>query len=107
MIAENPSSLPSSTVGNGSGSPLISFPYFALYVLDENNGITLFNNQYQQATLAGNVDLYAQVQGSAASTYTFSWNTSNLSSVSNSPAPVRTTCISNGRPPRSTRKSNR
>ena len=83
VIAENPSSLPSSTVGNGSGSPLISFPYFPLYVLDENNGITLFNNQYQQATLAGNVDLYAQVQGSAASTYTFSWNTSNLSSVSN------------------------
>ncbi|HKI17446.1 MAG TPA: hypothetical protein VKA15_06180, partial [Isosphaeraceae bacterium] len=39
IIAENPSSLPSSTVGNGSGSAELSFPYFPLYVLDENNGI--------------------------------------------------------------------
>jgi len=82
-VAENPSSLPSSTVGNGSGSEELSFPYFQLYVLDENNGIVLFNNQYQQATIAGSVDLYAQVMGSTASTYTYSWNTSDLSSVSN------------------------
>ena len=100
VIAENPSSLPSSTVGNGSGSPLISFPYFPLYVLDENNGIILFNNQYQQATSTATSTSTPRSR-ERASTYTFSWNTSNLNSVSSLTAPVHTTCISNGRPPRS------
>ena len=84
IIAENPSSLPSSTVGNGSGSAQMSFPYFPLYVLDENNGIVLFNNQYQQASLNGVVDLDAQVKGTTVSTY--NWTTSNLNIASSSGA---------------------
>jgi len=54
----------------------MSFPYFPLYAIDENNGIVLFNNQYQQATLGGSVDLYAQVKGTTVST--FSWTTANF-----------------------------
>jgi hypothetical protein len=42
-VAENPSSLPSSSVGNSSPFSQMSFQYFPLYVLDENNGIVLFN----------------------------------------------------------------
>jgi YD repeat-containing protein len=74
IINENPSSMPASTDGNGSGFSAMSFPYFPLYVLDENNGIVLFNGQYQQATLNTTVDLYAQVKGTTVSTY--SWTTS-------------------------------
>jgi hypothetical protein len=74
IINENPSSMPASTDGNGSGFSAMSFPYFPLYVLDENNGIVLFNGQYQQATLNTSVDLYAQVKGTTVST--FSWTTS-------------------------------
>ena len=74
-VAENPSSLPSSSIGNGSGFALSPFPYFPMYVLDENNGVVLFNNQYQLASLETNVDLYAQVKGTLVSTY--SWTTSS------------------------------
>ena len=84
IVAENPSSLPSSSVGNGSGSALLSFPYFPLYVLDENSGIVLFNNEYQQASLSGVYDLEAQVKGTSVSTY--SWTTSNLNIASSSGA---------------------
>ena len=70
----------------------MSFPYFPLYVLDENNGIVLFNGQYQQASLDGVVDLYAQVKGTTVSTY--SWTTSNLNSRPPAPAPARTTTTS-------------
>ena len=84
VIAENPSSLPSSTAGNGSGSSQMSFPYFPLYVLDENNGIVLFNNQYQQSSPSGIINLYAQVKGTTVSTY--SWTTSGLDIVSSSGA---------------------
>jgi hypothetical protein len=45
IIPENPSSLPSSSVGNGPGA-MLSFPYFPLYILDANNGVVLFNGQY-------------------------------------------------------------
>ena len=62
----------------------MSFPYFPLYVNDENNGIVLFNGQTQQASLNGVVDLYAQVQGTSVSTY--SWTTSGLSITSSSGA---------------------
>ena len=55
---------------------MMSFPYFPLYVLDQNNGVVLFNDQYQLGTLGGDVDLYAQVKGATVSTY--SWNTSGL-----------------------------
>ena len=84
IVAENPSSRPSSTAGNGSGFSQMSFPYFPLYVNDENNGIVLFNGQTQQASLNGVVDLYAQVQGTSVSTY--SWTTSGLNIVSSSGA---------------------
>ena len=77
IVAENPSSLPSNSAGNASGFSQLSFQYFPLYVLDENNGIVLFNNQYQQANLNGVIDLYAQVKGTTVSTY--SWTTSGLS----------------------------
>ena len=83
-INENPSSEPSSSVGNGSGFSQQSFQYFPIYVMDENNGIVLFNGQYQQATLNGVVDLYAQVKGTTVSTY--SWTTSGLSIISSSGA---------------------
>ena len=76
--------LPPSTAGNGSGSSQMSFPYFPLYVLDENNGIVLFNNQYQQSSPSGIINLYAQVKGTTVSTY--SWTTSGLSIASSSGA---------------------
>ena len=70
---ENPSSLPSSSVGNGSGSFLPSFQYFPLYALDGNDGVVLFPNQFQAATNHTTVDLYAQVKNTTVSTY--SWTT--------------------------------
>ena len=73
---ENPSSLPSSSVGNGSGSFLPSFQYFPLYALDGNDGVVLFPNQFQAATNHTTVDLYAQVKNTTVST--FSWDTSRL-----------------------------
>ncbi|MGP0063971.1 MAG: RHS repeat-associated core domain-containing protein [Isosphaeraceae bacterium] len=75
-IAENHSSLPSSSVAGGSAQ--FSFPYFQLYTLDEYSGVVLYPGQYQQATLGGNVNLIAQVSGSTGP-YTYSWNTSSLS----------------------------
>jgi hypothetical protein len=74
IIHENPSSEPSSSVGNGSGFSQQSFQYFPIYVMDENNGIILFNGQYQQAALSGTIDLYAQVKGTTVSTYSWTYN---------------------------------
>jgi RHS repeat-associated protein len=78
-IAENPSSLPSSTAGNGSLAAMNSFPYYPLYTLDYIDGTVFFPNTYQLATLGGSVDLRAQTSGITGVTY--SWNTSNLSPV--------------------------
>jgi hypothetical protein len=72
-VPENASSMPSNSKGNGPGA-MLSFPYFPLYTLDYDNGIVLFNNEYQQATLAGTTDLYAQVKGTTVSSY--SWTAS-------------------------------
>ena len=84
FVDENPSSMPASTDGNSSGFSAMSFPYFPLYVLDQNNGIVLFNGQYQQANLSGVFDLDAQVKGATVSTY--SWTTNNLGIFSSSGA---------------------
>ncbi|HZW33510.1 MAG TPA: hypothetical protein VFF52_22515, partial [Isosphaeraceae bacterium] len=77
-IAENPSSLPSSSVGNGPGAPL-TFQYFPLYIVDVNNGLVLFNNQYQLANQGGTVDLEAQVKGTTVSSY--SWTVNGATNV--------------------------
>lgn len=55
-----------------------TFPYFQLYTLDQNNGVVLYPNQYQQGNLGGSVSLMAQVAASSSSSYTYSWNTSSL-----------------------------
>ena len=75
-VPENPSSLPATPLGNAQAS--FSFPYFQLYTLDQYNGVVLYPGQYQQATLGGSVSLIAQVAASSSSTYTYSWDTSNL-----------------------------
>ena len=80
-IPENPSSLPSSSAGNGSGFAQLSFPYFKLYISDYYSGVFLFPNQFQQATLGGPVNLFAQVSSTASSSYTYSWNTSGLTNA--------------------------
>jgi hypothetical protein len=84
VVVENASSRPSSSAGNGSGFSQMSFPYFPLYVLDENDGVVLFNGQYQQTSSAGTIDLYAQVKGTTVSTYT--WTYSNMTLFSSSGA---------------------
>ena len=76
--APSPSSIPDPTIGNSSGASLNSFPYFPVYVLDNNNGVVLFPGAYQSATLGGYVDLEAQVSGTTVSSY--SWGTSGVSS---------------------------
>ena len=83
-INENPSSEPSSSVGNGSGFSQMSFQYFPIYVMDMNNGVVLFNGQYQQSGESNVVNLYAQVKGTTVSTY--SWTTSGLNIASSSGA---------------------
>ena len=40
--------------------------------------MVLYPGQYQQATLGGSVSLIAQVAASSSSTYTYSWDTSHL-----------------------------
>ncbi len=80
IISENPSSLPSTPQGQAQAG--FSFPYFQLYTLDQYNGVVLYPNQYQQATLGGSVSLVAQVAASSSSTYTYSWNTSGLTTYS-------------------------
>ena len=72
-VPENAWSLP--YAGSSPLAPL-SFPYFAMYTLDYDNGVILFPGQYQQATLGGSVDLRAQVRDTTVSTY--SWDTSHL-----------------------------
>src|SRR5262249_52867746 len=59
--------------------PQVSFPYFPLYIIDENNGIILFNNQYQLGNQGGKVDLYAQVKNTTVSTY--SWTVNGATNV--------------------------
>jgi YD repeat-containing protein len=51
-----------------------------VFVLDNNNGVTLFPGADQLANLGSNVDLEAQVAGATVSSY--SWNTSGISSDS-------------------------
>jgi len=75
------SSIPVGTRGNFSGPSQLSFPYFPLYVLDNNNGVVLFPGVQQQATLYSEVDLIAQVSGTTVSSY--SWNTTNLTAATN------------------------
>jgi hypothetical protein len=82
IIHENPSSEPSSSVSNASGFSQMSFQYFPIYVLDENDGIVLFNGQYQQASLSGTIDLYAQVKGTTVSTYSWTYNNMQVFSSS-------------------------
>jgi RHS repeat-associated protein len=67
-----------SSPGIGGFSPPYqpSFPYFAMYVLDNNNGVVLYPGVDQLATLNGSVDLLAQVSGTTVSSY--NWNTSGL-----------------------------
>ena len=62
-IAENASSLPSSTKASGPFGALVSFPYFPYTRLITSKVPTFVPNGYQQATLGGNVDLRAQVSG--------------------------------------------
>ncbi len=76
IINENPSSLPSAPLGLAQAG--FTFPYFQLYTLDQNNGVVLYPNQYQQGNLGGSVSLMAQVAASSSSSYTYSWNTSSL-----------------------------
>ena len=45
-----PGSTPDPTVGNSSGPSQESFPYFPVYVLDNNNGVVLFPGADQLAT---------------------------------------------------------
>ncbi len=74
--ATPPSSTPDPTLGNSSGPSEDSFPYFPVYVLDNNNGVVLFPGADQLASLSGYVDLEAQVAGATVSSY--NWNTSGL-----------------------------
>ena len=67
-IRENASSLP--TTGGG-GMETLSFPYFPLYTLDQNDGVVLFDGQSQLASTYGTTDLYAQVKDASVSSYTW------------------------------------
>jgi hypothetical protein len=62
--------------GNGSGATQGAFTYYPVYVLDNNQGVTLFPGVLQQETTGGLVDLQAQVRNTTVSTY--SWDTSNI-----------------------------
>ncbi len=66
------SSSPDPVRGNSAGQ---AFPFFSMYVLDNNNGVVLYPGVQQLATLSGKVDLIAQV-GTTVSAY--NWNTANL-----------------------------
>ena len=74
----SPSSIPNLETGNASGPSQEVFPYFPLYVLDNNDGVVLFPGVNQLATLRGSVELNAQVSGVTVSSYF--WNTSGISS---------------------------
>ena len=75
------SSIPDPIIGNSAGQ---AFPFFPIYVFNNNNSIILYKGVQQLATLSGKVDLIAQV-GTTVSAY--NWNTANLTGttgVSNS-----------------------
>ncbi len=69
---------PGPVLGSPGGAYQSSFAYFAMYVLDNNNGVVLYPGADQLATLNGSVDLLAQVSGTTVSSY--NWNTSGLGS---------------------------
>jgi hypothetical protein len=71
-----PSSIPDPVIGTSSGPSQDSFPYFAIYVLDNNDGVVMFPGADQFASLNGVVELEAQVSGATVSSY--NWNTSGL-----------------------------
>jgi YD repeat-containing protein len=74
--ATPPSSVPDPIIGTSSDPSEEIFPYFDVYVLDNNNGVVLFPGADQLATFDGLVELKAQVSGATVSSY--SWNTTNL-----------------------------
>ena len=95
-----PSSIPDPVSGTSSGPSEESFPYFRVYVRDNNNGVILFPGADQLANLDGYVDLLAQVSGATVSSY--SWNTTESAPTPTSiigdehlPAHVR---VGNGKP---------
>ena len=61
-------------------TPSVS-PAFELETLDYNDGSVLVPGFEQLATPGGSVDLRAQVRDSATGTYTYSWNTTGLTSA--------------------------
>ena len=67
-----------STVGvnaiPGVGPALMSFPYFTMYTVDENDGTVLFPGAVQFGTFGGAVDLRAQVGGATVSSYAWSYS---------------------------------
>ena len=76
-----PGSTPDPVIGNSSGPSFGSFPYFPVYVLDNNNGVVLFPGADQVGILGTKVDLEAQVTGTTVSSY--KWGTSGLTDVTN------------------------
>jgi YD repeat-containing protein len=71
-----PGSTPDPVTGNSSPPTQQTFAYFPMYVLDINNGVTLYPGVNQLARLGGLVDLEAQVSGATVSSY--NWNTTGL-----------------------------
>ncbi len=71
-----PGSTPDPVTGNSSPPTQQTFTYFPMYVLDINNGVTLYPGVNQLARLGGLVDLEAQVSGATVSSY--NWNTTGL-----------------------------
>jgi YD repeat-containing protein len=71
---------PTAVVG-ATGRPLA--PAYTVYSLDYNDGTILFPNVYQYATLGSNEDLRAQVRDTTGP-YTYTWNTSAISTLANS-----------------------
>ena len=74
----SPSSIPDTTIDNLAG--LVSFPYFDVYVHDNNNGVVLWPGVEQLATLNGWVDLVAQVSGATVSSYSWTISPSTVPS---------------------------
>jgi hypothetical protein len=78
-----PGSTPDLVTGNSStvtDDLLTPSAPFSVSVLDNNNGVVLYPNVEQLATLGGYVDLVAQVSGATVSSY--SWNTTGLANAS-------------------------
>jgi hypothetical protein len=78
-------SIPGPSVG---GNAPLNFPYYPLYVLDNNDGVVLFPGVTQLAEPYAYVDLEAQVSGTTVSSY--NWNTSGISSDAGSIAGTTT-----------------